>query len=57
MVKQICFLEQLPDDFGSKGAGFKPYHDHAKTAGRIALRYASITGLCLSVLSFAVVMM
>jgi len=45
------------ETIGSKGKGMNYQHDHAKTAGRIALKYASITGLVLSVLSFAMVMM
>ena len=55
MSKQICFLEQLPDDFGTKGKSFKPYTDHTKNAGRFALKYASITGLALSIISLAMV--
>jgi len=37
-----------------EGTSLKPYHDHAKTVGRIALKYASITGLALSIASLAV---
>ncbi len=41
---------------GPKGKGFYPNTDHAHNAGRIALRYASIIGLALSLISLAMVM-
>jgi len=56
MVKQICFLEQLPDDFGKRGRAFTPYHDRAHNAGQTIMQYASLGGLCLSIISLAMVM-
>lgn len=38
-----------------EGTGLNPYRDHRKTAGRFALRYASIVGLCLSIISLVMV--
>lgn len=48
-------LEQWNSLETFEGNGLRPYHNRAKTAGRFALRYASITGLALSIISLAMV--
>jgi len=57
MSKQICFLEQLPDDFGTKGKTFTPYHERATHAKEFVHRHASEAGLVLGLVSFAMVVL
>ncbi len=45
------------DTVGYKGKGMNYRTDHAHNTGRFLLRYASITGLALSIISLAMVMM
>lgn len=52
-MKKITFLEELPDDFGKKGKAFKPFTDYPKAAWQTTMRYASLAGLCLSIISLA----
>ena len=42
---------------GRKGKGMNYRTDYAHNTGRFLLRYASITGLALSIISLAMVMM
>ena len=53
MSKQPLFLEQLPDDFGSKGKAFKQPKDYIRTISRPALKYASIASLVTSIATIA----
>ena len=55
MVKQICFLEQLPDDFGRKGKAFTPYQERATRTKDFIHSHASEAGLILGLISFAMV--
>jgi len=40
-----------------EGNGLRPYHNRTHKAGRTIMQYASLGGLCLSILSLAMVMM
>lgn len=51
-MKQPLYLSDLPDE-DLKGPGMKPTHDYTKNAGRIALKYASITSLAISLITIA----
>lgn len=43
------------ETYGKKGSAFKNRKDYLAPAGRFALRYASIIGLALGIISFAIV--
>ncbi len=45
------------ETIGPKGNAFKQRKDYLAPAGRNLMRYASLGGLCLSILSLAMVMM
>ena len=45
------FLEELPNDYGH--GSLQPTRALAKRAGRTAMRYASLTGLTISAITFA----
>ncbi len=57
MSKTICFLEQLPDDFGKKGSAFKQDTEYLKDAKNFVHRHASEAGLALGIISFAMVVL
>ena len=40
-----------------EGTSLKPYHDHAHKTGRTIMRYASVAGLTLSIISLAMVVL
>ena len=45
------------ETFGHKGNAFKQRKDYLAPTGRTIMRFASVGGLCLSILSLAMVMM
>ncbi len=56
MSKTICFLEQLPDE-DLHGPGMKRKTDYAKGCKEFIHRHASEAGLCLALVSFAMVVL
>jgi len=55
MSKPVLFLEDLPDDFGSKGSGFRRDREYILSVKDFVHRHASEAGLALSLVSFAMV--
>ncbi len=55
-MSEYIFEWDSLETIGPKGKGFYPNTDHAHNVGRTALRYASIIGLALSLISLAMVM-
>ncbi len=54
MSKPICFLEDLPDE-DLWGTGMRRKTDYAKNVKDFVHRHASEAGLCLGIISFAMV--
>ena len=52
MSKPILFLEELPDDFGKKGNGFKQKKEYILNAKEFVSQHASEAGLILGIISF-----
>ncbi len=57
MAKPILFLEELPDDFGKKGPGFRQDREYVLNAKEFVHRHASEAGLALGLVSFAMVVL
>lgn len=56
MTKTICFLEQLYDE-DLRGPGMRRKTDYAKGCKEFVHRHASEAGLCLALISFAMVVL
>ncbi len=56
MSKPICFLEQLYDE-DLCGPGMRRKTDYAKNVKNFVHRHASEAGLCLGIVSFAMVVL
>ena len=56
MTKPVLFLEQLPDE-NLRGPGLRRKTDYVKGCKDFVHRHASEAGLCLALISFAMVVL